>query len=58
MNKKAVATGIGVVSPLGIGHQDFWKNLASGNSGIAPMECLDLSKYECKKRCRGKKLKP
>jgi len=48
MNKKAVATGIGVVSPLGIGHQDFWKNLVSGNSGIAPMECLDLSKYECK----------
>ena len=48
MNKKAVATGIGVVSPLGIGHQDFWKNLVSGNSGIAPMEYLDLSKYECK----------
>ncbi len=48
MNKKAVVTGIGVVSPLGIGHQDFWQNLVSGNSGIAPMECLDLSKYECK----------
>ena len=48
MNKKAVVTGIGVVSPLGIGHQDFWKNLVSGNSGIAPMECLDLSNYECK----------
>ena len=48
MNKKAVVTGIGVVSPLGIGHQDFWKNLVSGNSGITPMECLDLSKYECK----------
>ena len=48
MNKKAVVTGIGVVSPLGIGHQDFWKNLVSGNSGIAPMEYLDLSKYECK----------
>ncbi|MBS1257024.1 MAG: 3-oxoacyl-[acyl-carrier-protein] synthase 2 [Candidatus Scalindua arabica] len=48
MSKKAVVTGIGVVSPLGIGHQDFWKNLVSGNSGIAPMEYLDLSKYECK----------
>ncbi len=48
MNKKTVVTGIGVVSPLGIGHQDFWKNLVSGNSGIAPMEYLDLSKYECK----------
>ena len=48
MKKKAVITGIGVVSPLGIGHQDFWNNLVSGNSAIAPMECLDLSKYECK----------
>jgi 3-oxoacyl-[acyl-carrier-protein] synthase II len=48
MNKKAVVSGIGVVSPLGIGHQYFWKNLVSGNSGIAPMEYLDLSKYECK----------
>jgi len=48
MKKRAVITGIGVVSPLGIGHQDFWNNLVSGNSAIAPMECLDLSKYECK----------
>jgi len=46
--RKAVVTGIGIVSPLGIGHQDFWNNLVSGNSCIAPMEGLDLSKYECK----------
>jgi len=58
MNKKTVVTGIGVVSPLGIGHQDFWKNLASGNSGIAPMECLDLSKYECKNGAEVKGLNP
>jgi len=58
MNKKAVVTGIGVVSPLGIGHQDFWKNLASGNSGIAPMECFDLSKYECKNGAEVKGLNP
>lgn len=58
MNKKAVVTGIGVVSPLGIGHQDFWRNLASGNSGIAPMESLDLSKYECKNGAEVKGLNP
>ncbi|MGR3175744.1 MAG: beta-ketoacyl-[acyl-carrier-protein] synthase family protein [Candidatus Scalindua sp.] len=56
--KKAVVTGIGVVSPLGIGYQDFWKNLVSGNSGIAPMECLDLSKYECKNGAEVKGLNP
>ena len=58
MKKKAVITGIGVVSPLGIGHQDFWNNLVSGNSAIAPMECLDLSKYECKNGAEVKGLNP
>jgi 3-oxoacyl-[acyl-carrier-protein] synthase II len=58
MNRKAVVTGIGIVSPLGIGHQDFWKNLVSGNSGIAPMECLDLSEYECKNGAEVKGLNP
>src|SRR3990167_9491318 len=58
MNKRAVVTGIGVVSPLGIGHQDFWKNLVSGNSGIAPIESLDLSKYESKNGAEVKGLNP
>ncbi|GAX60724.1 3-oxoacyl-(acyl-carrier-protein) synthase [Candidatus Scalindua japonica] len=58
MNKKAVITGIGIVSPLGIGHQDFWNNLVSGNSAIAPMECLDLSRYECKNGAEVKGLNP
>ncbi len=58
MKKKAVITGIGVVSPLGIGHQNFWNNLVSGNSAIAPMECLNLSKYECKNGAEVKGLNP
>ncbi len=58
MNKRAVITGIGVVSPLGIGHQDFWNNLVSGSSSIAPIECLDLSKYECKNGAEVKGLNP
>ena len=58
MKKKAVITGIGVVSPLGIGHQDFWNNLVSGNSCIGPMESLDLSKYECKNGAEVKDLNP
>jgi 3-oxoacyl-[acyl-carrier-protein] synthase II len=58
MKKKVVITGIGVVSPLGIGHQDFWNNLVSGNSCIGPMESLDLSKYECKNGAEVKGLNP
>lgn len=56
--KRTVITGIGVVSPIGIGHQEFWGNLTAGNSGIAPMECLDLSKYVSKKGAEVKGLKP
>lgn len=58
MNKRVVITGIGIVSPIGIGHQEFWKNLVAGNTGIAPMECLDLSKYESKNGAEVKGLKP
>jgi 3-oxoacyl-[acyl-carrier-protein] synthase II len=35
--RRVVITGIGVVSPLGIGAEPFWEKLASGQSGIAPI---------------------
>lgn len=31
-------TGIGIVSPLGIGREAFWSGLMAGQSGIAPRE--------------------
>src|SRR3990172_11646485 len=31
---RAVVTGIGVVSPIGVGIDAFWRNLIAGNSGI------------------------
>ncbi|MDX1969323.1 MAG: beta-ketoacyl-[acyl-carrier-protein] synthase family protein [Planctomycetaceae bacterium] len=34
-NKDVVISGIGIVSPLGIGIDAFWEGLASGRSGIA-----------------------
>jgi 3-oxoacyl-[acyl-carrier-protein] synthase II len=32
--RQVVITGIGVVSPIGIGIDDFWKGLKSGTSGV------------------------
>jgi 3-oxoacyl-[acyl-carrier-protein] synthase II len=32
--KRTVITGIGVVTPIGVGKNAFWKNLSSGISGI------------------------
>ncbi|MGE3315141.1 MAG: beta-ketoacyl synthase [Planctomycetaceae bacterium] len=31
---RAVVTGVGVISPVGIGNDDFWRNLMAGKSGI------------------------
>jgi 3-oxoacyl-[acyl-carrier-protein] synthase II len=32
-----VVTGLGVVSPIGVGHAQFWNALCAGASGIAPL---------------------
>jgi len=37
---RIVVTGIGVVSPVGIGQDAFWQNLTAGHSGIAPLSSL------------------
>lgn len=31
---RVVITGVGVVSPIGVGVDEFWKNLSAGNSGV------------------------
>lgn len=35
-------TGIGVVSPIGLGRQQFWTALCNGQSGIAPIEAFPV----------------
>lgn len=38
--RSVVITGLGIVSPLGIGVEPFWSHLAEGRSGIAPVDML------------------
>jgi 3-oxoacyl-[acyl-carrier-protein] synthase II len=38
-----VITGLGVVSPIGIGTTAFWEALAAGSSGIRPVDLFDAS---------------
>ncbi|MCX8043175.1 MAG: beta-ketoacyl-[acyl-carrier-protein] synthase family protein [Desulfobacterota bacterium] len=40
MDKRAVITGMGVLSPIGIGTQANWENLMNAASGIAPFTRL------------------
>jgi 3-oxoacyl-[acyl-carrier-protein] synthase II len=36
--RRVVVTGLGVISSIGIGWQEFWKNLIAGKSGISRIE--------------------
>ncbi|MDD5252608.1 MAG: beta-ketoacyl-[acyl-carrier-protein] synthase family protein [Candidatus Omnitrophota bacterium] len=43
--EKIAVTGIGVVSPSGIGKRQFWANIKSGRSFIKEITRFDASKY-------------
>jgi 3-oxoacyl-[acyl-carrier-protein] synthase II len=45
MKKRIVVTGIGIVSSIGIGVDQFWKGLVQGKSGISRVESFDTSKH-------------
>jgi len=43
--RRVVVTGIGVVSPVGIGKDDFFANLLAGVSGVGPITHFDSAAY-------------
>ena len=45
--RRAVVTGMGAVTPLGLTAQDFWTNLVAGKSGVGPMTLCDPTDYPC-----------
>ncbi len=44
--RRAVITGLGVVSPVGIGSDATWDNLVNGRSGIADITLFDTGPFE------------
>ena len=46
MKRRVVATGLGIVSPIGCVKEEFWSNLIQGKSGIGPLTHFDASQYE------------
>ncbi len=44
--RAAYVTGVGVVSPIGIGRKAFWSSLLANESGVGPITLFDARDYE------------
>jgi len=45
MSKRVVITGLGVISSIGLGREDFWNALIAGKSGISEISSFDTSEF-------------
>lgn len=54
--KRAVVTGLGAVTPVGLSAEETWNNLLAGVSGAAPITLFDSSMYKTQFACEVKGL--
>lgn len=45
MERRVVITGLGAVTPVGIGKDEFWQTLIAGKSGIGQITRFDATEY-------------
>ncbi len=48
MNKRVVVTGVGMISPLGVGVKENWEAICQGKSGIGPVTRFDITDFPSK----------
>ena len=52
--ERVVITGIGLVTPVGIGRTESWEALLAGTSGAAPISLFDSSQFRVRFACEVK----
>jgi 3-oxoacyl-[acyl-carrier-protein] synthase II len=48
LNKRVVITGLGLVTPVGVGVEQSWEALCKGQSGVGEITRFDTSNYQTK----------
>jgi 3-oxoacyl-[acyl-carrier-protein] synthase II len=56
--KRVVVTGIGLISPVGVGTEQTWNAILRGQSGIAGITLFDARNYACRIAGEVKDFKP
>jgi 3-oxoacyl-[acyl-carrier-protein] synthase II len=57
-HRRVVVTGVGLVSPVGIGTEETWQALLAGRSGAAPITLFDASHHATRFACEVKGFDP
>ncbi len=57
-NRRVVITGMGVVSPIGIGLQEYWQGLIEGRNGVDLITHFDTTKFDTKFAAEVKNFNP
>jgi 3-oxoacyl-[acyl-carrier-protein] synthase II len=55
---RVVLTGFGVVSPIGLGLEDFWEGLREGRNGVGPVTHFDASRFRSRMAAEVKDFHP
>lgn len=58
MSKRVVVTGIGIITSIGIGPEEFWNSLLCGRSGVSEISSFDASALRTQLGCEIKNFEP
>ena len=48
LSRRVVVTGVGLLSPTGVGTEECWAALLEGRSGIGPITAFDATEFSCR----------